>query len=427
MRGITVKRKGRPKEATVEAHGLIDGQPTGRHFDRHHYDDIVTQDYLEELQLKKVAERFQLADNLGTRHGVAKQIVGTRYHFADVYGQILEQKSMKPRIYPATEDGTLNGRPVLLTPENWARIKRDQGLKVVNAQMLLNPIAGSEATFSATWFTSYDVIPSMLNVYVLVDPSKGKGVRSDRTAMAVIGIDCNGTKYLLDGYCQRMKLSERWEKIKDLKRKWERHPGVQMLKVGYEQYGMLDDIDVMQERMRAEGNYFDIVELKTPETGGHSKRDRIERLEPDIRSGRFQFPIKVKNPIGGGFSYWSLWTERDAEKARRHGKNAEHNAGEIVYRPAETLTKKMLEMERSSQRHRLVEAIWRKDENGEIYDLTRIFIDELRRHPFAPHDDLIDAASRIYDIDPYPPQLDDWQSTESLEMELEMDELGPEA
>jgi hypothetical protein len=418
-RGITVKRKGKPKEATVEAHGLIDGQPTGRHFDRHHYDDIVTQDYLAEDQLKKVLERFQMADNLGTRHGVAKQVVGTRYHFADVYGHILEHKTMKPRIYPATEDGTLDGRPVLLAPENWARIKREQGLKVVNAQMLLNPIAGSEATFSTTWFTSYDVIPSMLNVYVLVDPSKGKGVRSDRTAIAVIGIDHNGTKYLLDGYCQRMKLSERWEKIKSLKLKWERHPGVQMVKVGYEQYGMLDEIEVMRETMRRERHYFDIVELKTPETGGHSKRDRIERLEPDIRSGRFQFPVSVKNPSGGGFSYWSVWTEGDAEKARRDGRKAKHNIGEIVYRPAETRTKKMLEMERSGQWHRVVEAIWRKDENGEIYDLTRILMDELRYHPFGAHDDLIDAAARIYDMQPCPPELYEPGSTDSLEQELE--------
>jgi hypothetical protein len=314
---------------------------------------------------------------------------------------------------------------VLLMPDHWERIKRDQGSKVVNAQMLLNPIAGSEATFSATWITSYDVIPSMLNVYVLVDPSKGKGVRSDRTAMAVIGIDPNGTKYLLDGYCHRMQLSERWEKIKDLKRKWQRYPGVQMVKVGYEQYGMVDDIAVMQEKMRAEGNYFDIVELKTPETGGHSKRDRIERLEPDIRDGRFQFPVKVKNPTGGGFSYWSAWTEKEAEKARRHGKNAERNIGEIVYRPAETLTKKMLEMERSGQLHRVVGGIWRRDKNDEIYDLTRILIDELRYHPFGAHDDLIDAAARIYDMEPCRPELYEQGSTDSLEQELDDREEDP--
>ena len=143
-RGITVKRKGKPKEATIEAHGLIDGQPTGRHFKMHVYDDIVTQDYLSDELLKKTTERFELADNLGTRHGVRKWIVGTRYSFADTYGAILDKKAAKPRINPATEDGTLNGRPILLTPENWARIKRDQGTKIVSAQMLLNPLAGSE-------------------------------------------------------------------------------------------------------------------------------------------------------------------------------------------------------------------------------------------------------------------------------------------
>jgi hypothetical protein len=288
--------------------------------------------------------------------------------------------------------------------------------------MLLNPIAGSEATFSTTWFTSYDVIPSMLNVYVLVDPSKGKGVRSDRTAIAVIGIDHNGTKYLLDGYCHRMKLSERWERIKELRHKWLGHPGVQMVKIGYEQYGMVDDIAVMQEKMRAEANYFEIIELKTPESGGHSKRDRIERLEPDIRAGRFQFPVKVKNPGGGGFSYWSALTEKQAENARRDGANTKGNTGDIVYRPAETLTKKMLEMKQSGQPHRLAEAIWRKDENGEIYDLTRIIIGELRCHPFGPHDDLIDAAARIHDMAPSRPELYEEGSTDSLEQELDTEE-----
>jgi hypothetical protein len=137
QRGITVKRRGKPKEATIEAHGLLDGQPTGRHFHLHVYDDIVTQDYLEETQLKKSIERFELADNLGTRHGVRKWIVGTRYHFSDAYAHILEKRVAQPRIYPATEDGTLGGRLVLLSRENWERIKRDQGMKIVSAQMLL--------------------------------------------------------------------------------------------------------------------------------------------------------------------------------------------------------------------------------------------------------------------------------------------------
>ena len=424
-RGIAVKRKGKPKEATVEAHGLIDGQPTGRHFNLHVYDDIVTQDFIEEGQLKKTAERFELADNLGTRHGVRKWIVGTRYHFADVYGAILEKGSAKPRIHPATEDGTLNGRLVLLTPADWERRKREQSLKVLSAQMLLNPIAAGVATFETKWFKSYDVIPSCLNVYMLVDPSKGKGPRSDRTAIAVIGIDQSGIKYFLDGYCHRMTLSERWERMKELKRKWENHPGVQMVRVGYEQYGMVDDISVMEERMLRERNRFEIVELKTPETGGHSKRDRIERLEPDIRGGRFRVPILVHNPSGGGSSYWSVWTEeRRAEQTAKKRIQRDHHIGEIVYEPAKTPTKRMLQMERSGERQRMVVPITRRDENDDLYDLVRILLDELRHHPFGAHDDLIDAVSRIYDIKASAPEIYAPGSTDGAYVDWEPEDEG---
>jgi hypothetical protein len=54
-----------------------------------------------------------------------------------------------------------------------------------------------------------------------------------------------------------------------------------------------------------------------------------------------------------------------------------------------------------------------------MYDLTVILLDELRRHPFAAHDDLIDATARIYDMEPIAPELHEPGSTDSLEAELE--------
>lgn len=53
---------------------------------------------------------------------------------------------------------------------------------------------------------------------------------------------------------------------------------------------------------------------------------------------------------------------------------------------------------------RAVQPIQRITEGSErhIYDLTRAFIEECRFHPFAPKDDLIDAVSRIYDMEPKP-------------------------
>jgi len=41
-------------------------------------------------------------------------------------------------------------------------------------------------------------------------------------------------------------------------------------------------------------------------------------------------------------------------------------------------------------------------------------MDEFLRHPFATHDDLIDAVARIYDIDPQIPEIFEAEDTEGL-------------
>lgn len=421
-RGITVKRRSNPKEATIEAHGLLDGQPTSRHFDLHDYDDVVTQDYLTEDSIRKTTERWEMADNLGSHLGVRKWMPATRYHFADTGGVIIDRKSLKPRIYPATDDGTLTGAPVFLSKERWEQLKNDQR-STVSAQLLLNPIAGTEATFRSVWLRTYDVFPAVMNVYILVDPSKGTGKRSDRTAIAVIGVDQGGSKYLLDGARHRMKLNERWALVKSFKAKWETHPGVQMVRVGWERYGMNVELEVIDDMMQHENSHFKIEELNTPRQGGHSKPDRIERLEPDIRNGRFYLPCVAHHPDFGGICYWSVWTEEHEKRAKAQSLSTEYHIGQVIYRPMKGLTKRQQNCEETAQKHRIVQALRRRDENQDIYDLTRAFIEEAVRHPFAPHDDLIDAVSRIYDIDPQNPVAFEAQSTEPLGLE----DLGVES
>lgn len=322
--------------------------------------------------------------------------------FADTYGILIERKALKERRHPATEDGTLKGKPVLLSPERWAEVKNAQR-STVNAQMLLNPIAGNEATFAVERLKHYDIIPAIMNVYIMVDPSKGKTKRSDRTALAVIGIDQAENKYLLDGYCHRMKLSRRYELLTQLKEKWEDHPGVQVLQIGYEQYGMQTDLEVIEEYQQRDENFYNIKEINTPREGKHSKKDRIERLEPDINGGRFFLPAVVYHPeYGGGLAnqaLWDVWTKADFDRMQDAGAADNKNIGDIVYRPMVNLTKSQRAMEATGQGYRIVRAIKRRNEDGDIYDLTRALMEELRFHPFAPHDDLSDAVSRIYDME----------------------------
>jgi hypothetical protein len=52
---------------------------------------------------------------------------------------------------------------------------------------------------------------------------------------------------------------------------------------------------------------------------------------------------------------------------------------------------------------RCAKPIVQKDSEGNLYDLSRHFIEQQMLYPFAPLKDLIDAASRIYDMDARPP------------------------
>jgi hypothetical protein len=390
--GLIVKRSTNPKEATVEAWGLVDGQPTSKHFDLLVYDDVVTlKSVTNPQQVKKTTEAWELSDNLGSGKA-RKWHIGTRYSFGDTYGIILERRILKPRVYPATDDGKLTGKPVFLSPQKWAeKIKTQRS--TLAAQMLQNPLAGQENTFRAEWLRPWEIRPATLTVYIMCDPSKGSSATSDRTAIAVVGIDANSNKYLLDGFRHRMSLSERWLALKGLYQKWERTRGVQQVNVGYERYGAQSDDEYFQERMDVEDVSFPITELNWTRDGTKSKRDRVERLEPDFRLGRFFLPAVIYEPAEDTTTTTDCLWRVDEEHSH------------IVTSRMRGLTRNMQVMKEAGQEYRIAKPIIRKDEDGKLYDVTRVLMEEMMFFPFAPKDDLVDATSRIYDMEATPPMI----------------------
>lgn len=380
---FTVRRKSNPKESTVEAHGVVRGQPTSRHFLLRIYDDLVTIESVSTPdQIQKTTEAFELSDNLGAGEG-RFWMIGTRYHFGDTYGDLLGRSNVvKPRVYPATQNGKADGKPVFLSPETWEKKKRTQ-LTTLAAQMLQNPLSGKERTFEPKWLQKWEVRPATVNVYIMADPSRGRTATSDRTAMPVIAIDTKGNKYLVDGFCHRMTLSQRWDHLKHLHKKWSDVPGVGILKVGYERFGQQSDDEYFQERMQSEKYWFGIEELSWPREGGASKQHRVERLQPDVQYGAFFLPAFV-HVQGLGDCQWSV---DEVDQTMKF----EKLKGETA------LVKRVKER---GQGYLAASSIKRKNENGELYDLTRELMDEMTFFPFAQHDDLIDAASRIYDMEP---------------------------
>lgn len=383
--GIVVKRKTNPKESTIEGHGLVDGQPTGAHFLLRVYDDVVTLDSVTSPEMvTKTTEAWALSDNLGARgpDGLARaQMVGTRYSFGDSYNTMIDMGAVKPRIYAATDNGQRDGNPVFLPSAVWEDKKRKQTTSVLAAQMLQNPAAGNNAIFDKAWLKFMDIRPATLNVYILCDPASSKKKGSDRTAMPVIGVDSAGNRWLLDGYHHRMGLSERWRNLRALRKVWMAMPGVQSVKVGYERYGSTSDLEHFELEMQRDREFFEIHELAWPREGPGSKIDRVQRLEPDFRGGRFILPAVVPTREVNG-----------------------------VYVPVET--KNQVAMRAQGQAFRILTPTHRKDEEGRLYSLNKNFLDEYLTFPFCVHDDLIDAMSRIYDIEAVPPIIVDESSLE---------------
>lgn len=366
-KGIVVKRTSNPREKTVEGHGLVDGQPISKHFGLIVYDDVVTEESVNTPeQILKTTKMWELSRSLSalTKDGSPRRTwhIGTRYNFADTYRVILERKVVIPRIYPATDDGTRDGKPIFLSEADWGEKKRENSTYTLACQYLQNPLAGDEAEFKLEWMRKYEVRPETLNVAILVDPASSKKKGSSNSAFAVIGVDHGYNKYFLDGACHKMKLAERWMMLKGLREKWIRQPGVQTVFVGYEKYGMQADIEHFEQMMQVEKYAFPITEVSWTRDHTDAKDDRIRRLIPDHQNWRFFYPY-------------------EGEMTRLQMQADERGKGHLIAKP-----------------------IKRVNEDGRLYNVIEYLVhNEILFFPATTAKDMLDAMSRIYDLKVNPP------------------------
>jgi hypothetical protein len=207
---------------------------------------------------------------------------------------------------------------------------------------------------------------STLTVYIMCDPASSRKRNAIQQRIFVVGIDAQAQQVPARRLLHKMGLSERWQKLRDLYVIWSNAPGVQFVKVGYERYGILDALEHFEERMLIEKLGFEIVELAWPAEGGNAKYDRIQRLEPDFRAGK-----------------WYFASVEDKE------------------------TRNQAAVREAGQAYRIFKPIRQLDHEGNVYSLNKMLFDEFVVYPYVNHDDTLDCASRLYDMDPEPPVLVD--------------------
>jgi len=279
--GIIVKRKGNPKEATIEAWGLVDSQPTSKHFKVLVFDDASERHSVSTPDMiKKTVDAWELAQFLGSDGGFQRN-VGTFYHHNDLWNQKVNSGFLKPRIYPATEDGTIDGNPVLYGTKWLMDKKNSMTTYNFNAQILCNPSGESIQGFDMGWLRYWPAVQFRnLNIYLLCDPASSKKKDSDYTVFIVLGLGPDENYYVITMIRDRLSLTERANVLFSLHRQYK------PIKTGYEKYGKDSDIEHFQSRMNEENYRFHITELG----GKMAKEERINRLEPLFKNGRLYLP-----------------------------------------------------------------------------------------------------------------------------------------
>lgn len=282
--GICFKRNTNPKENTIESFGLIDGQPVSRHYDILIYDDVVTREsvYTPEM-VKKTTDAWELSMALG-KQICKKRYIGTRYAVVDTYTAMMERGVVSPRIHTAVDS---NNKPVLLTEEQLATVRKEMGPVTYAAQIMQNPKSDDSKGFQKEWlrywYPNQEHSNLLLNKILIVDPANAKKKNSDYTSMIVIGTGNDGNYYVVDMIHDRLNLTERADAVFALHRTHKPNT------VYYERYGMMSDIQHIQYVQNQFNYRFDIAEVG----GKLAKTDRIDTLIPLFEQHRIYIPREL--------------------------------------------------------------------------------------------------------------------------------------
>lgn len=261
---------------------------TGLHFDWIKADDLVTRDSVtNDTQLQQSREHFASLRSLFDNPEVPKMdVVGTPYHFADVYAQIRKTLFYDKSIIPVRNENGDVAFKERFTDAGIEALVNDPtiGPYEFSTQYMLNPIDPSQAKFKGEWLKEYDILPEGCSEYICVDPASTTKKKSDYTVIERWGRDYRGDDYLIEGIRDKLTVFQRMDKIVEIARRCKRLSTVKYEALG----GRHGDLETLQKRFLDEN--IPIIPKETKGTAA-SKKDRIEqRLVPRFHGGKIFLP-----------------------------------------------------------------------------------------------------------------------------------------
>lgn len=229
-------------------------------------------------------------------------VVMQRLHEGDVTGVLLEQGGWTHLVLPAQFVKKtvieINGKrwekdkgeylhEGRLGNEELKRLERRMGAQAFAGQYMQNPTPLGGGEFKDKYIQYYDnyhkdFTAEGMNVYILYDAANTKKEKATKknsepcfTAAVVVGLARDGNYYILDMVRDLLGITDRIEMVFELHKKWYSLSGNKP-KVVSEQYGLMVENELMQEKMRRDNYRFGLIEVKTT----MAKDDRIRGLIP---------------------------------------------------------------------------------------------------------------------------------------------------
>lgn len=267
------------KEPSVFCSG-VDNARTGMHPDIIIMDDLVSERNVgTDVQLAKVKDHYRFSLSLLEPDGL-HVIIGTRYHMADLYGDLIqEDSSFDNLIRPAVDNSGSLFFPSRLTQEKLDELKKLQGSYIFSCQYMLSPIDDSAAIFKKHCIKYFDGNPKdLVAKYIMTDLAISQKETADYTVVLTVGIDRDKKVYVLEYDRGRYLPKQTIEAIFGM---YERHKDLTKA-VGIETVAFQKAmIYLVKDEMRRRGIYIPLKELRAD----RDKFRRIQALQPLFENG----------------------------------------------------------------------------------------------------------------------------------------------
>lgn len=221
----------RTKEASVTCVG-VEGTIVSKHYDVIISDDLVDEEnsrteYMREKlktwYYKTLDPTLEPPDSKVEHRGEHHRL-GTRYHYADLYGHLMENElENHHNIVAALNAEGQTPWPEKHSPEWFADKRKKSGIIIFNAQYQCDTEAmkGKIFQYDDCQIIEQKNIPSGLKTFMGIDLAISQKDTADHFAIVVLGMDNDKNRYILDSFEGQLRFSQQTDKIKAFYKKYD--------------------------------------------------------------------------------------------------------------------------------------------------------------------------------------------------------------